>query len=153
MIGIFDVGVLLLDTLLAVLSTMTGRYSDFCLLPVDSNLIWVIVVKILLVDLTRVFAFGLLIKRDFEKRSRLLSGLSRVATMAIYIFLLTDTMIIMGTKGHIFLLILNVSLLILDLYFSAVIFSHYRTSTQEEIEIELKRLGGQQMDVYKLEEL
>ena len=60
----------------------------------------------------------------------------------------------MGVRAHWAKLILNIALLMIDLYFTAVIFSFYRTTTQEEIEIELMRLGQQRLDinVYRLED-
>lgn len=135
-------GILFLDIILAIFASISGKFNVFFTLPLEKSSVWIMVVKILIVDLTRVFAFGLLLKRDsHERRPRLFMGLARVGTLALHIFLTAFSYTVMGTRGQILKLILNILLMIADVYFSAVIFSYYRTTTQEEIEIELKRLG------------
>lgn len=154
-IGIYDVSWLILEVLLAIFAGATYTLGTYFTLPVDKQLAWVVVLKIVIVDLLRVCAFGLLLsKGDSERRLRLIMGVTRVSTQGLWVFLIAWSFKEMGVRAHWAKLILNIALLMIDLYFTAVIFSFYRTTTQEEIEIELKRLGQQRLDinVYRLED-
>lgn len=146
-IGIYDIGMLILHVILAIFSSLSKNYRYLFPLPLNQSMTWVIVVRIVLIDLSRVFSFGLLLKRDATERPpRLIMFLTRLATMALHIFLISYTYTVLGTSGNIMKLILNIGALLADTYFTLVIFSYYKTSTHEEIEIELKRLGQQKVD-------
>lgn len=68
-------------------------------------------------------------------------GITRVLTQGVHAALVGYTFYKMGVKGYVLVLLGNIGLLLQDVYFTAVIFSYYKRSAQEEIEIELKRLG------------
>jgi hypothetical protein len=154
-IGVFDIGLFLLEVVLAIFAGATNHLDSYFTLPVSNALAWIVVLKILIVDFVRVCVFGILLQQgDTEKRLRLTMGIARVGTQGLHVFLVVWSFFKLGVAGHIAKLIFNVALLLADVYFTAVIFSFYRTTTQEEIEIELKRLGEQRLDtnVYRLED-
>lgn len=150
-VGLFDVSLFLLDLTLAILAALSHQPSIFFFLPlfpkdaVVSN-IWAMYLKLILVDLARVLSFGFLLVKSGSKGSRLLMGATRVVSQGIQIILVAVTCW-QAVNYHLakakvgWAIGLNVFLVLFDLYYSIVIFSWYRRTPQEEIEIELKRLG------------
>jgi hypothetical protein len=155
-IGLFDLGLLLLNALLGILSAISPKNPLFLLPLAPSFAWWVILARIFAVDLPRVIAFGLFSKVPGDASSRaprLLQGVVRVVTQGVHVALVVYTFTRVGVQP--LLLAINIALLMGDLYATAVMFAWYRTTPQEAIEIELKRLGQQRLDinVYRLEEL
>jgi len=139
-IGYYDVGFLMLEIILAVYAGATHTLETYFTLPIDSQVIWAVVLKIVIVDFLRVCAFGLLHSRQDDRPTRLGMGVIRVLTQGLWVFLLAWCLKETGLQAR--KLVFNILCILLDLYFTAVIFSYYRTTTQEEIEIELKRLSN-----------
>jgi len=65
-------------------------------------------------------------------------GLTRLGTLALHIFLLAFTYSnYILAREHAGALVFNILLIVLDFYFCLVIFSYYRTTPQEELDIEM----------------
>lgn len=63
-IGVVDVITLIVDVVFGFMAASARRAENFFPLPVNSSLVWAIIVKILLCDLIRVMAFALLVIRS-----------------------------------------------------------------------------------------
>lgn len=156
LIGHFDVLLFLTDLILVILVALTNDPGYFTFLPLpnkgmvkvdpSASMAYAMFLKLILVDLARVMAFGFLKIRGGSVCSRLAMGTLRVATQGIQIMLVAITCYRANRMGVMkfrigWSIALNVILIMLDVYFSAVIFSWYRRTPQEEIEIELRQLG------------
>ncbi len=126
MIGLNDVITLLVEVILAILCLKVPFFRTYFRLPVDQNHAWLIAAQLLIIELTRVLAFGYLLKSNPQSsRPRLVMFLTRVSTLFIQITLLTYAFYTFGIKSYILVLLANVFLFILDTYFSLVLLSYY----------------------------
>lgn len=148
LIGHFDLVLFLLDLLLVIMVALTNDLGYFTFLPLRHNasMAYAMFLKLILVDLVRVLAYGFLKVRSGSIFSRLVMGTLRVATQGVQILLVALTCYQAAKLGVMkfrisWSIALNVILIAMDLYFSLVIFSWYRRTPQEEIEIELRQLG------------
>lgn len=126
MIGTNDVITLLVEVVLAILSMQTVFFRRYFRLPVDKDHAWLLAAQLLLVDLLRVLAFGYLLKSEkAAKKPRLIMLLTRVCTMIIHITLLSYAFYIFGVKGYILVVLANILLFTIDVYFCLALFSYY----------------------------
>ena len=132
MIGMNDMGAVLVEIILAILALETTIFHRYFVLPVDRTHVWLAVAQIFLVDFMRVVAYLYLVKRDkSERRPRLIMGLVRVLTLGIHLALLGYAFSIFGPSGYSLVILANVILFLIDVYFCAVIFSFYRLLPQD----------------------
>ena len=132
MIGLNDMGAVLVEIILAILALETRIFHKFFVLPVDRAHIWLAVAQIFLVDFMRVVAYLYLVKQDkTERRPRLIMGLVRVFTLALHLSLLAYALYLFGPSGYSLVILANVLLFLIDVYFCAVIFSFYRLSPHD----------------------
>ena len=132
MIGMQDIITLIVEITLAILALNTHWFKRYFVLPVDKVHVWLVPAQILLVDFARVLAFAYLLKSEkAEKRPRLVMGVVRIITLCIHLGLLGYAFSIFGVKGYALVILANVILFLVDIYFIVVIFSFYNLPPQD----------------------
>ena len=142
LIGFYDLAILILDLLLTIAS---GRGRKMFVMP-DPSKYWLLIIKIFTVDLFRVAAFALSAKFDYAHKCRLMMLFTRLITIAIEILLIYE----IYTKckdAKAGMVVFDSLFVVVNFYFAYVMLSYYLTSNQEEIQIELQRLGQEEIRI------
>ena len=102
-------------------------FKTYFVLPVDKGNVWLVPAQIVLVDLARVVTFAYYVRQEkAERRPRLLMAVFRCITLVIHLALLAYAFTIYGAKGYALVILANVVLFALDIYFILVIISYYK---------------------------
>jgi len=107
---------------------------------------WVLLVRLFLVDLLRCVAFVLLLHFDLSRRSRHLMFLTRLLSLPVeFVVMIYAYAAVKGESvGALFYFGI---LLSFNIYFGIVIYSYYRLSEQDEIQLELQRFGADKIGI------
>ncbi|CDW79996.1 UNKNOWN [Stylonychia lemnae] len=107
---------------------------------------WVLLLRFFLVDIPRLASFVLLLRFQASQNTRLFMFVARFVTLPIegILFIYAYKSIKGASIGMVFY---YGFFLLMNIYFGFMIYKYFLTTSQEEIQIELERLGEEQVDV------